>query len=196
MGLLDFIPIVGPAINAATGLMSASNARDAFKHRYQDTVKDMRKAGLNPALAYGQGGGSPQTVPLPQVGDEIAEGINKVASARQARAQTALVEQQTKLLKAQERDIIQQADLRTNGMMMQNILTDFLGQRAGTAAAVDRESAHADISTRKMAAQLQGLQLPEARATAKFFEGFGQHQRTFTNAMELLRALSALIPRR
>lgn len=74
-------PIVAAAtIGAAGGLLggflgnraSADEAarnrqfqRRMYKHRYQYTVEDMRKAGLNPALAYQQGGG---LCPLRQYG--------------------------------------------------------------------------------------------------------------------------------
>lgn len=37
-----------------------------FKSRYQMTVEDLKRAGLNPMLAYQQGGGSPPTSSAPQ----------------------------------------------------------------------------------------------------------------------------------
>jgi len=101
MGLLDAVPFVGPALDAASGIISANQARNAFKSRYQDTVKDMRKAGLNPALAYGQGGGNPQTSDLPNVGESLVKATQGAASARQARANAELTEAQTDVYRAQ-----------------------------------------------------------------------------------------------
>lgn len=121
MGLLDFIPVVGPALDALSGVASAHAARNAFQSRYQDTVADIRKAGLNPALAYGQGGGNPQTVPLPDVGSSLERGVQTAASAKQAKAQAENLQAsaentkaQTGLLQAQSADLVDQIRLRNS----------------------------------------------------------------------------------
>lgn len=102
MNPLALVPLVASGINALTGSASASAARDAYKTRYQDTVNDMKKAGLNPGLAYSQGaGGQPSTVPLPQLGDTLTHGVSAAMSAAQAKANTRLTEAQTALLNAQ-----------------------------------------------------------------------------------------------
>ncbi|WNK14134.1 MAG: DNA pilot protein [Microvirus sp.] len=101
---IDLNPLA-PAIDLVGGIVSANQARSAFKSRYQDTVADMKKAGLNPALAYGQGGGNPQTVPLPHVGESIQRSQQVGASAKQAQANAALTEAQTNLLRAQTADL-------------------------------------------------------------------------------------------
>ena len=71
IGLKD---IAGPLIGGAANLIGGINANNAnwdiaqannnwsaqqFASRYQTTVKDLQAAGLNPMLAYGQGGGNP-----------------------------------------------------------------------------------------------------------------------------------------
>jgi hypothetical protein len=52
---------------AALANMNAANAFSAqqFATRYQTTVKDLEAAGLNPMLAYSQGGGSPPSSASP-----------------------------------------------------------------------------------------------------------------------------------
>lgn len=116
MGLLDFVPVIGPALDAVSGALSESNARGAFKTRYQDTVADLKAAGLNPALAYGQGGGSPQTAPLPDIGSSLSRASQTGASAKQAEAQANNTNAQTRLLNAQADDLIQGLRLKNQAL--------------------------------------------------------------------------------
>ncbi|AYP28828.1 MAG: minor capsid protein [Microviridae sp.] len=87
-------PIIGGAIaasNIAGGIIgNQASAREAaknrqfqkkmYKHRYQMTVQDMQKAGLNPALAYQQGAGSaPSGSTASQenpIGDAVGKGVS------------------------------------------------------------------------------------------------------------------------
>lgn len=116
-GALDWIagagiPIISGIADSIAGNANAQAARDAFKSRYQDTVRDMRKAGLNPALAYGQGGGNPQTHDRPLPGEQVSKSAQMVGSASQARANAELTKAQTELLLAQKADLIDQVKLR------------------------------------------------------------------------------------
>lgn len=119
MGLFDALgsalgvagsSLVGPAFSAASGLVGnlfADNRQESanefsaqnFATRYQTTVKDMEAAGLNPMLAYSQGGGNAPSsamasANMPDVGATYVQ--SKIASAQEANlaAQTRLTNAQ------------------------------------------------------------------------------------------------------
>ncbi|WNK14191.1 MAG: DNA pilot protein [Microvirus sp.] len=119
---IDLNPFA-PLIDLAGGIVSANQARSAFKSRYQDTVADMKKAGLNPALAYGQGGGNPQTVPLPNLGESINKSAQAGASAKQSSANAELIKAQTDLLRAQAADLSRRPLLENLQLQAQTGLT-------------------------------------------------------------------------
>lgn len=73
-----------------------SFSADQFAHRYQTTVSDMQAAGLNPMLAYSQGGGSPPSGQQANV--PANSGASAVAGYNAAKLNSAQVD----LLKAQE----------------------------------------------------------------------------------------------
>lgn len=62
---------------------SSANAFSAqqFATRYQTTVQDMQAAGLNPMLAYSQGGGSPPTGQQAQMSDSLTPAVQAGTSA-------------------------------------------------------------------------------------------------------------------
>jgi len=135
---LSLIPMAGDAIS---GVINANQARKAFKSRYQDTVADMKKAGLNPALAYGQGGGNPQTTPIPELGTSYARGQQQLGSAKQSEKQAELLDAQIQLLKAQSLELSRrpylenlklQADTSQSNAQTGNIFTASELNRART----------------------------------------------------------------
>lgn len=177
MGIVDAIPIIGPALDAAAGVASAHQARSAFTHRYQDTVADMRKAGLNPALAYGQGGGNPQTSDLPDVGSSLTRAAQSTASAKQAEAERKKTEAETKLLNAQAGSLELQPGLineriRSETHAASNLAAfrAWLSDSERTRSFIGRDTMSAVI--RRALAEAEGaeLSLPERRAYAKYYK--------------------------
>ncbi|WNK13784.1 MAG: DNA pilot protein [Microvirus sp.] len=110
------LTLIPSAMDMVGGIVSANQARNAFKTRYQDTVADMKKAGLNPSLAYGQGGGNPSTVPLPNAGESMTKAIATSASAKQSQANAALTEAQTNLLRAQTAELSRRPGLENRAL--------------------------------------------------------------------------------
>lgn len=185
--------LIGGAANVIGGLFSQSSARSAYQSRYQDTVADMRKAGLNPALAYGQNpGGGAQTANFGDIG-------SNAASAAQASAQAAKTKAETDLLNAQAAELRQRPRL-------ENAL---LGKRVELADSMtDRNTLLSnllgyDINTRKhtnaqeiaaLLAEYQQTQYgtPEARARAKYYTQLGPGAFYLNNAIDVGKAAAQI----
>lgn len=80
--------------------------------RYQRTMADMRKAGLNPILAYKQGGGgvpAGSTYTAGNIGQGASEAIAKGASSALDAVRTR---QQVKLMDAQIKNVVEDTTLK------------------------------------------------------------------------------------
>lgn len=63
--------------------------QNASATQYQRAMADMKKAGLNPMLAYQQGGAAmPGTVQAPVLGNPVSQGVNSAAQFQGAQNQT------------------------------------------------------------------------------------------------------------
>lgn len=111
MGLLDTFLTVGGGLlsgwmNNSAALSRQHDAQDfsadQFAKRYQTTVKDLQAAGLNPMLAYSQGGGTPPSSAAasspgyPDLGSSYMQSKTNSAQVAQINAQTNLTNQQAK----------------------------------------------------------------------------------------------------
>ncbi|WNK15110.1 MAG: DNA pilot protein [Microvirus sp.] len=116
MGGFNPLDLIAGGVTAAgdyfTGQANAKQARENYQHRYQWQVADMKKAGLNPALAYGAPAPVPNTQPTEPLGTSFSRGTSAGAQARATAQDADLKETQKNLLKAQTLDLIQQVKLK------------------------------------------------------------------------------------
>lgn len=140
------IPAGIAAIGAGVAnAQSAASTREQMRFQermratqYQTAVRDMRAAGLNPALAYGQGGSgnlSGAATRYENVAEAGVRGLSAAANAREAAARADLVGSQAVINKAQAADLIDQIRLRNELIEQQKFTSaaqaDAARERAG-----------------------------------------------------------------
>lgn len=174
----------------------AAREQMAFQERMSNTAyaratSDMRMSGINPMLAYAQGGASSPGGAKPDVQDVVSPAVSSASHAgrlgeeiRMLRSQRALVDQE-RLVKVQEAANIH-TDTYTKGLTH-----DML--KAQTAAELLHGSVLSEsISSAKQTRALQALDFPGARNQAAM-EGtdFG---RVMPYADRLMSSFGRLIP--
>lgn len=175
------LPLIGAAIasgalNLAGDIFTQTTARSAYKSRYQDEVKDLLKAGLNPALAYGANPGQPNTATFSGIGDAAMSGYQAAQQAKEMAARTDLTASQAALLKAQTADLVQNVRLKNNLIQADIINRDTntavqrtTGQQAQLNLKRSKATYNADVSRANTAAQIMHQQMPEAKAIGDWF---------------------------
>lgn len=113
---LTSIPVVGDFL---AGQSNAAAVKDAYKHRYQWEVKDLKKAGLNPALAYGHQPGTPQVGTMPDLGSSAAQGYQAMKQGKVQGAQARLTNAQAGVLEAQAKDLAVETGLKNQLLVAQ-----------------------------------------------------------------------------
>lgn len=146
-------------------------AREVMQSRYQWQMEDMRKAGLNPILAFGQ---SPPA-PTPQGRAATADFGKVISSARSAALMGQELENMEKtaeVLDSQERKNWFEAD----AARYRAVLDDMLSRKADADRLVSLASAkQIDAATLESMSrtQLNRLAIPSAAADAALWENLG-----------------------
>lgn len=197
----------------------------AFQERmsgtsYQRAVQSMKDAGLNPMLAYSQGGASTPVGAMPQVQNVAGAGVNSAAAGMgmanalqqimQSGANTKQMEAMTEKIKSEtmERNLntarlaaeIEQVKSSKKNLdaTADNTQQAILGTIADSAAKhatfteMNKGGFAADVAKRKAEAQLSQLEIPGAKASARFFESdMGAVNPYLRQILEVLRGVTA-----
>jgi len=194
--------VIGAGIGAASSLIGGNKQNSAnqamaqsqmdFQERmratqYQTTVADLKAAGLNPMLAYTNGGaGTPQGAtaqmgnPLGEAGNSAREAAMAMAQYQQLRTQNFATEMQGENQYAQslrERD--QAANLRQQTAFQKELTTSEILKQAGFR--LSKQEAEAKIASLYGSANLANTNAAYTAATQPEAEAIGRAYRNNPN---------------
>lgn len=158
------------ATNIALGREQMQFQTEMSNTAYQRAVKDMRAAGLNPALAYQMGGASSPVGSLPQVSNAaapLASGAASAVSAYETGKQLELVQAQVDNAKTSNVLLAEQA-AKTMEEGKQAAI-DTVIKRNTAQAIVDR--AVAEASSARSASYLKGNEIPKSELYSDAWRG-------------------------
>ena len=133
-------------------ISQSNNAWSAsqFAQRYQTTVADLQKAGLNPMLAYGQGGGSPPTAaPVQPMQNKIGSALSGYNERRSNDSMVALQGNQAKAAEAQANASDTQSQLNSANTNLSNVNALKVIQDTAKSAQDIKTSAASEASLRE-----------------------------------------------
>jgi hypothetical protein len=191
--------LAGAAISAASnwwGQRSANQknlqiAREQMRFQermsntaYQRAMADMRKAGLNPMLAYQRGGASSPAGASAQMQSETSGAVSTALAARRLHADLKIAENQARKVEA-EGDSQVMSNLWTRARMhAMGIDLNPEGRHGAWGIPGGRkvsetlfgQMAQSEAHSARSAAALQELMLPGAAARANFYSGIGRYE--------------------
>lgn len=176
---------------------------------YPRAVQGMKDAGLNPMLAYSQGGASAPMGSMPQVqsigtagisgaqaGKDVAAAIQQMmqsqAQTEQITAQTDKIRSETmaqsmnSALLASQVDKTQEEVWKTREEGAKSAI-EFQSKREQWLADLKADTFSADSARRKAESQIAGYGVAEAKAGSEFYKGIGEFNPYVRMLIELLK---------